>query len=133
MLREVDRQHLAELGLCFSTYAQGETTLLVIEGYELPAGFEPRAVDVLIEIPSTYPDGKLDMWWVFPPVIFAQTRAEPVNAGVRQPFAGFGPDPNRQWQRFSRHPEWRPGKDDIRSYLRSLRSTMEREAQQLAA
>jgi len=70
---------------------------------------------------------------VFPPVVFDRTKTEPVNAPVRQAFSGYTRDPNRQWQRFSRHPQWRPGADDLRSYLRSLRSTMEREVQQLAA
>jgi len=133
MLREVDKQHLVEAGLRFSTYPHGEGEILVIESCELPAGYDPATVDLLIEVPSTYPDGKLDMWWVFPHVVFARTQQEPVNTQVRQEFAAYAPEPTRQWQRFSRHPEWRAGVDDLRSFLRSLRSTMENEAQQVAA
>jgi hypothetical protein len=133
MLRDIDERYLEENGHRFSTHAQGAGLLLVLEEYQVPAGYEPHVVDLLIEIPSTYPDGKLDMWWVYPPVVFARTGTEPVNTQVRQPFAAFGPEPDRQWQRFSRHPEWRVGVDDLRTYLGSLRSTMQNEVRQLAS
>jgi hypothetical protein len=133
MLKDSDRQHLEENGWQFSTYPHGEGEILVIAGYELLAGYEPQTVELLIEVPSTYPDGKLDMWWVYPVVVFERTKQEPPGAQVRQAFAAYEPEPDRQWQRFSRHPEWRPGVDDLRSFLRSLRSTMETDAQQVAA
>lgn len=133
MFREEDKKYLEERSHQYSTYEQGGVTLLVLEQYELPDGYTPQAADVLIEIPADYPDANLDMWWVFPPVVFTRTGAEPAQTQVRQSFAGYAPDPERQWQRFSRHPSWRLGVDDLRSYLVSLRSTMENEARQLAA
>lgn len=133
MLREVDREFLTEQGYRFAEYPAGGMTLLVIEGYELPAGYDPPAVDLLLQIPSSYPDGKIDMWWVHPHVVFAASRRRPVNADVTQSFAQFAPEPGRVWQRFSRHPQWRPGVDDLRSFLRALRSTLENEARQVAA
>jgi hypothetical protein len=133
MLRQIDRDFLDGEGYRYSTYSEGGNTLLVIENYELPIGYVPQVVELLLIIPSSYPDGQIDMWWVHPAVVFARNRAEPVNAQVRQAFPGYAPDAGRQWQRFSRHPKWRPGIDDLTSYLRAARSTMEYEARQVAA
>jgi hypothetical protein len=133
VLRETDTKYLDERGHRFSTYEDGNLTLLVIEGYELPVGYTPEAVDLLIQIPRDYPDANLDMWWMFPAVGFTHTGTEPVATEVRQPFAGYALDPTRLWQRFSRHPNWRPGVDDLHTFLASLRSTMENEAMRVAA
>jgi hypothetical protein len=133
MLRELDKVFLDSEGYRYSTYSDGANTLLVIENYGLPAGYDPLTVELLLIIPSTYPDGQLDMWWVYPHVVFARTRTQPVNAQVLQQFGGYTPEPSRQWQRLSRHPKWRSGVDDLISYLRAIRSTMEYEAGQVAA
>lgn len=133
MLREIDKKFLDAAGYRYSTYSEGANTLVVIENYELPVGYDPETVELLLIVPSTYPDGQLDMWWVYPHVVFARSRAQPVNAQVQQAFAGYTPEPGRQWQRFSRHPKWRPGVDSLTSYLRAIRSTMEHEARQIAA
>jgi hypothetical protein len=133
MLRKVDIDFLDAVGFRYSTYAQGAATLLVIDDYELPPGYNPSGVQLLLQIPSSYPDGKIDMWWVYPYVVFSSTGVEPVSAQVRQAFAGYTPEPGRKWQRFSRHPKWRPGVDDLASFLRAVRSTMECEARQVVA
>ena len=132
MLNGRDRQHLDELGQAYSVYQQGAITLLVLETYELPSGYQPAAVDVLIQIPSTYPDGALDIWWTFPYVVFASGQV-PVNTDVRQTYPGYAPEPARVWQRWSRHPQWRAGTDDLRSFMRAMHTTLEAEAQRVAA
>jgi Prokaryotic E2 family E len=133
MLRERDRDFLDAEGYRYSTYNEGSNALLVIENFELPIGYVPQEVELLLIIPSTYPDGQIDMWWVHPVVVFARNQTEPANAQVRQTFPGYTPDPNRQWQRFSRHPKWRAGIDDLTSYLRAALSTLAFEATQVAA
>lgn len=133
MLCEIDKEFLDAEGYRYSSYSEGANTLLVIENYELPAGYDPQTVELLLILPSSYPDGQIDMWWFSPAVVFSRTRTEPLNTQVRQPFAGYTPEPGRQWQRFSRHPKWRPGVDNLTSYLRAVRSTMEHEARQVAA
>jgi hypothetical protein len=132
MLRDVDRQFLTNEGYTFAEYPHGGMTLLVLSDYPLPAGYEPATADVLLQIPSSYPDGNIDMWWVYPHVVFASTNAEPARTEVKETFASFAPDPSRSWQRFSRHPTWRAGVDDLRSFLRVMRRTFETEAQQVA-
>src|SRR5262249_46780742 len=43
MLSERDTQYLVELGQAYSIYRQGAITLLVLEAYELPPGYQPAA------------------------------------------------------------------------------------------
>jgi Prokaryotic E2 family E len=131
VLRQVDREYLDMRGLPFTVYA-GSPELLVLEGYALPPGYRPETADILIEVPDQYPDAKLDMWWVYPPVVFDATGAEPDATNVRQAYPAFAPEPNRQWQRFSRHPAWRPGRDDLRTFLGVIRSVMTEEARRAA-
>jgi hypothetical protein len=133
VLRDVDLSHLTKRGFKYSTYTEGNLALLVIENYQLPSGYTPQTIDLLIQIPADYPDAALDMWWVYPHVQFERTGAEPTNTTERAAFAGFTPESGRLWQRFSRHPQWRLGVDDLRTYIASIRSTMENEVRQLAA
>ena len=116
-----------------STYVEGRRHATRHPRRAAGPAYSPLAVDLLLQIPRDYPDAALDMWWVFPEVRFERTSSRPTNTDVFQPFAGFAPEPTRQWQRFSRHPQWRLGVDGLRSYLASLRSTMETEARRLAA
>lgn len=132
MLRDVDRNYLEARGHRFSTHVEGNVTLLVIERYELPVGYTPETVDLLIQIPPDFPDAQLDMWWVYPVVTFAGTGAQPVNTESMQAFAGYTPEPGRVWQRFSRHPPWRAGVDELRTFLVALRLTMENEVPKAA-
>jgi hypothetical protein len=131
VLSDADLEFLRAREHRFTVYDNGNTSLLVIEGFELPTGYTPGVVDLLIEVPSTYPDGALDMWWVYPDVCFASGR-EPEGATVRQAYPAFAPDPARIWQRFSRHPVWRAGTDDLRSYLGPVYQTMAKEARAAA-
>jgi hypothetical protein len=133
MLSAEDAEYLRQEGLRFETFKQGELTLLVIFDYMLPAGYRPAAVDLLIQLPSLYPDAGLDMWWVFPHVVYAQSEAPPAATQCHESFEGFALEPARAWQRFSRHPQWRAGVDDVRSYLRTLRFVLADEALQVAA
>jgi hypothetical protein len=132
LLRDADKEYLAANGYVYATYEDGGLTLLVIQGYGLPAGYSPASVDLLIQIPPGYPDAGLDMWWVFPSLTFSATGGEAGGAQVRQAFAGYTPEPGRQWQRYSRHPSWRVGIDELRTYLATIRSTFEREVPKAA-
>ena len=127
MLREVDLAALRAKGHRFSIYPNGTNSLLVIEGFGVPPGYTASAVDLLIEIPSTYPDGALDMWWVYPHIQF-EGGVEPAGATERLAYPAFAPEPARQWQRFSRHPAWRAGVDDVKSYLGLVYQTLAKEA-----
>ena len=84
---------------------------VVIDGYEVPAGWDRTTVDLLLIVPELYPNAKLDMFWVSP-IMSLMNGALPQAADTRETYVG------RTWQRFSWHPEqWRPGKDTIITYL----------------
>lgn len=132
MLRDADKEYLKASGYAFVTYRDGNLELLVIENYGLPDGYSADVVELLIQVPDGYPDAKLDMWWVFPSVTFSATNAEPHGSEQKQPFSAFTPEPGRVWQRFSRHPNWRVGVDDLHTYLTTIRATFEREVPKAA-
>lgn len=120
MLLESDIEYLEEKGWRHTLHEQGATTLLVIHDYELPAGFTEETVELLIEIPDTYPDAKLDMFWLYPIVRIAANNAEPRATSDRRDFDG------KSWQRFSRHlNNWRPESDSLQTYLVWLRRHLE--------
>jgi hypothetical protein len=128
VLRSSDIDYLDEQGFVYSTYRAGQTTLLILHNYKLPAGYSAEQVELLIVAPDQYPDAPLDMWWVYPWVSFAANGGYPQNADQQQVFPEFEPEPGRIWQRFSRHPPWRPAADDLRSFLLYMKNHFEQDA-----
>ena len=102
---------------------------LIIKGFALPAGYQPSEVDLLLRLPIQFPQTPPDMFWTDPAVSYANGGI-PSQTQVREMYVG------RSWQRWSRHfgqSHWRAGADDLRSYLRLIRSTLEREVAALAS
>lgn len=89
----------------------------VISDFQLPAGFEPRCVELLIKLPPGFPDSAPDMFWVHPAV---RTPSGSVPRSTsEEPLLG------KNWQRFSWHlapGAWQPGASDLREFLRCIRS-----------
>jgi Prokaryotic E2 family E len=95
----------------------GGWVFVVISNYELPAGFEPNRVDLLVKLPPGFPDAAPDMFWVHPEVR-TPNRAVP-KATSSEPLLG------RNWQRFSWHlasGAWKPGVSELRDFLRCIYS-----------
>lgn len=93
---------------------------MVIHEYELPKGYVPRTVDLLIRLPATYPDIGPDMFWCSPLVVLERTGGVPEAAAHTEPHLG------RIWQRFSRHlnpGQWQGG-DRLASYLAMIRQNL---------
>ena len=123
MLARPDREFLEREGLAYEVASEAGMVTLVINGYELPVGYTPRVVDLLLLLPVGFPDASPDMFWTDPVVTYADGRVPP-QTQLRQTFRG------RTWQRWSRHPGqgWRVGIDNLQSYLRLIRTGLEREA-----
>jgi hypothetical protein len=122
MLTEEDADFLAEQGWRYELQPEGELVNLIIFSYELPPGYDSTHVDLLIRLPGGFPDAAPDMFWFDPPVRYPNG-GEPPGAGERGAFA------QRTWQRWSRHlggNEWRPGIDNLKTYLRFVRTNLER-------
>jgi Prokaryotic E2 family E len=123
MLPSDDTQYLASKGYEYTCAPGGSGHLLVIKDYPLPPRFSLTVTDLMIDIPSGYPDAGLDMFWVCPEIRVAATGAFPPNADqFEAKLSGLS------WQRFSRHGyPWRPGSDSLAAYLTWIRRSLERD------
>lgn len=129
LLHEADAGYLDSKGYAYDATVENGMVCLVLRAFRLPEGYQPLTVDLLIRLPLQFPEVAPDMFWTDPSVTYA-TGAIPPAAELREIHLG------RTWQRWSRHftdSHWRPGVDDLRSYLRLIRSTLAREATPLAA
>jgi hypothetical protein len=123
VLSELDELALNRRGLAFSiTNTDGGGTNVVIQQFELPAGFAPQQTSLLLKLPPNFPDAAPDMFWVNPHVKLTSTNAVPVNADQFEIHTD-----GQQWQRFSRHLKspWRPGIDDLDSWLATIMRSFE--------
>lgn len=97
-------------------------TNVVLPSFQLPAGMDRAASDLLVRLSGGYPDVAPDMWWFDPPVRLADGRAIPAT-DVIETYVG------RPWQRWSRHfqpGQWQPGRDGLESYLALIRRELAR-------
>lgn len=112
---------LAEAGIAPERAAlhpeAGGWQFLVISDFELPTGFEPSRVELLVKLPPGFPDAAPDMFWVHPPVRTAAGNVPRSTSNERL----LG----KNWQRFSWHlaaGAWRPGVSELRDFLRCIYS-----------
>lgn len=123
-LRPADEETLKEIGAEFEVGSDGSLVTLHIRAFQLPEGLSPRKADLLIRLPPGFPDAAPDMFWLDPPVHRADG-SEPPGANVRENHLG------RSWQRWSRHirRQWRPGIDNLGTYLAYVRRCLGQAAQ----
>lgn len=128
MLTEADKKLLGAENLQYEAIPDGQMLALILRAYELPAGYEPSRVDLLLFLPAGFPDAAPDMFWTYPIVTYAGGGA-PSATEVRFDFNG------RVWQRWSRHLAfaWRPGIDNLQTYLRLIKTDLEASVQVAAA
>jgi hypothetical protein len=95
----------------------GGWQFFVISDFELPRGFEPNRVELLVKLPPGFPDAAPDMFWVHPAV---RTSAGNVPRSTStERLLG------KNWQRFSWHlaaGAWKPGVSEFRDFLRCIYS-----------
>jgi hypothetical protein len=115
LIPQSDEQYLTEKGFQFEIKQSDKEVLLVLKNWSLPDNYTPTLVDLLIRIVPGYPLAPLDMFWTFPAVKLAGG-GWPLNADVHQQLDG------RSWQRWSRHYEWRPGVDNIRTFITGIKN-----------
>lgn len=117
LLPESDRDFLKEKEFSFQASIDKGSLLLVFKDFSFPPAYAPQTADLLIIIPSGYPNGQLDMFWTIPDVKLANGNW-PARSEVHEIHG------NKNWQRWSRHNReaWRMGVDDLRTFLRSIRN-----------
>ena len=119
LLPEADSHFLSSAGYAFTVQKVDSEIHLIIKNFPLPC-YVPQAADLLIIIPNGYPQTKLDMFWTFPDVSLPRGGI-PIKADVHEQKGG------RNWQRWSRHiadGSWRPGVDNLRSYLSAVKKEL---------
>lgn len=126
MLRSADKAALDALGLTYEAEDEGGHTNITIKDYALPAGMTPAVTDLLLRIPGGFPDAQPDMFWL------AEQTTNP--HGARPPATeSIETYVRRPWVRWSRHINtWRPGTDDLTSYILFVRHCLEFEARAAA-
>lgn len=116
-----DRQYLESKGLAFEEVIDGQQKGIVIRGFKLPPGrYDTEQADILILLPSGYPDAPPDMFYLQPWVKLL--------SGLKYPKAADQPlvFNSQKWQRWSRHSnEWRPGTDGIWTMLKRVENALE--------
>lgn len=115
------------MGFNWETRIAGARRWLIIHNYALPNGYNHQQVSLAIEIPTAYPDAKLDMFFVHPILtlvdggIIGQTQ-------VRETILGA------VYQRWSRHlngaTPWNPLKDSVITHLAVVEESLLREVGQ---
>ena len=122
VLRPDDLAYLDEHFVWDAT-VEGGMVCVTIAGYPLAAVLTPAATTLLVRLPSGFPDVAPDMFWLSEPVTRSDGTAIPAT-DVSEPHLA------RTWQRWSRHiaGQWRPGTDDLRSYMAYIRSCIHKAA-----
>ncbi|MBP1886538.1 multiubiquitin domain-containing protein [Sinorhizobium mexicanum] len=111
-LPSTDRQFLENNGLAYEIVGDGEASGVVIKNFPLPPGkFDHDTVDIMIQLPCGYPDASVDMFYTMPWIKLKASGRYANCADVSHQFAG------QNWQRWSRHADWRAGIDGIRTMV----------------
>ncbi|MGN6304212.1 MAG: E2/UBC family protein [Mesorhizobium sp.] len=119
LLPEADRDFLVAAGYEHTIERVGNHVHIVIKNFPLPR-YKPQSADLLIRVKNGYPNAKLDMFWTYPDVSLP-SGGVPLKADVHEQYGG------RNWQRWSRHiadGKWRPGVDNLRSYLTTVKTEL---------
>ena len=88
----------------------GNQIFIVFSDYPLPKGWNKASTTLLLITDISYPNSKIDMFWVDPDVRLADGRVP--QAGGQENQMG------QQWLRFSWHVQkWNPAVDNLISYL----------------
>lgn len=117
LLREQDEDFLSSRGLTYVVTVADSFVNVIIADFPCP-GLTPGLVDLLLRLPFGFPDVAPDMFWVAP----ALTASGTTIAGTELTETHL----ERSWQRWSRHigGQWRPGIDNLETYLGYVRRAM---------
>lgn len=108
LTHEVD--YLRAEGHEIEVHEESGLILLIIKAYPLPHGYNKAIANLLLKIPLSYPNGKLDMFWTDPDLRLQESSGQ-ANTTLETILG-------TQWLRFSWHPQkWNPGVDNLLTFL----------------
>ncbi|MBI4838573.1 MAG: hypothetical protein HY806_05415 [Nitrospirae bacterium] len=106
-------EQLRNQGYNIELYDESEMILLIIKEYSLPVGYNKLFSDLLLKIPQSYPNGKLDMFWTD-----ADLHLQASNGQIATSVEAIL---GKQWLRFSWHPQkWNPSRDNLLTFLQFI-------------
>ncbi len=108
---EADLNHLREQGFQITCHRNSNTIYIVFASYPLPRGWNKKETKLLLISDISYPNSKLDMFWVDTDVLLADGRVPQAGDSIEN-------HNGQQWRRFSWHVQkWNPAVDSVISYL----------------
>jgi hypothetical protein len=113
LIPERDEQYLKDKQFRYDLTQMGPEIHLVVHGWPFPVAYNVRTADILIRIPAGYPLTPLDMFYTNPTVMLT-TGAPPAACQQWETHGG------QAWQRWSRHHAWRPGVDNLRTFITAM-------------
>lgn len=122
-LPKEDVDFLGAAGLSYRVFDDGMLNVELLD-FELPPGLNAPHANILFRLSPNYPDTPPDMWWAVPHLTTASGGAITATESI-EVYDG------RNWQRWSRHLEggiWNSGIDGLESYVRLLRTELEKAA-----
>lgn len=126
-LLEKDATYLNALGLTWETYVENTRRWLIIRNYALPEGYNQTSVDIAIDVPASYPDAAIDMFYCRPPLQLTSGASIP-QTSCSVPIDGSS------FQQWSRHlngrTRWNPAFDSVITHLAVVEESILREVGQ---
>lgn len=112
---ETDVKSLRDSGYTLEAHRDGNQIFVIFENYPLPDGIWNKAKTRLLIIADiSYPNSKLDMFWVDKDVRLKDER-------MPQAGGSFETHYGQEWHRFSWHVQkWNPAFDNIITYLGTI-------------
>jgi len=116
---EADIKTLSDQGFKVSAHRDSTNAnriFVVFEQYPLPTGWYKKETHLLLMTDISYPNSKLDMFWVDPDVKLEGDRIPQAGEAIEKYRDKDGTD--KDWRRFSWHvAKWNPAVDNIITYL----------------
>lgn len=109
-----DLAFLQEKGFSYELKQVGQELYLVLKNWQFPPAYTPEQADVLIIISAGYPLNGLDMFWTNPSIRL-KNGSWPQAADPHMALSD-----GKQWQRWSRHINWRSGVDNLQTFIKAI-------------
>lgn len=122
-LTNADRDFLESRNRPWEAILEGQNRWVIIEGFDVPKGYDHEVTLVALLLPAAYPDVQIDMAYFCPGL--ARADGKPIAALSPRQLDG------KTWQQWSRHrvgnDAWQAGIDNIEKHLRYVTAFLESE------
>jgi len=118
ILTDEDEQFLNASGFDWKLLFENDSKQgLLVKQFQIPSGYQPATVDLMILIPKNYPVAGIDMFYFSPAIL----RDDDKNIGFLEIECHF----DRRWQRWSRHYEWYAGCCSVATHIKFVGNQLE--------